>query len=110
MFIRSCGHRDLVGNNFTCDVSWLTDNPCNLLAIGQYVNNGTCEFPANVLYQELNIASNFPLHYLKYIPNVNYSFKAYKSEVLHVRIVILVALRDIMQDEELLSSYFTVIH
>ena len=110
MFIRSCGHRDLVGNNFTCDMSWLTPTLSNLLAIGQYVNNGTHEFPANVTYQELDIPSRFSLLHLKYIPNVNYSFKTYKSEVLHIRLVVLVALRDVEQGEELFSSYFTVVH
>ena len=90
-------------------MSWLTSSMENLLAIGQYVNNGTREFPANVTYQELDIPSSFPLQYLKYIPNVNYSFKTYKSEVFHVRIVILIALRDIMQGEELFSSYFTIV-
>ena len=100
----------MVGNNFTCDMSWLTPSPYNLLAIGQYVNNGTREFPANVAYQELDIPSSFPLQYLHFIPNVNYSFKTYKSEELHVRVVVLVALRDIVQSEELFSSYFTVVH
>lgn len=74
------------------------------------MNNGTRDFPANVTYQELDIPSSFPLPYLKYIPNVNYSFKTYKSDVLHVRLVILVALRDIEQGGELFSSYFTVVH
>ncbi|XP_028413036.1 SET domain-containing protein 9-like [Dendronephthya gigantea] len=106
---RSCCQRDLVGEKFTCDMSWLTPNPHNLLAIGQYVNNATREFAANVSYQELNIPSSFPLQYLKYIPNVNYNFRTYKSEVIHVRIVVLVALRDIEQGEELFSSYFTVV-
>lgn len=90
-------------------MSWLTPNPHNLLAIGQYVNNGTREFAANVSYQEVNIPSSFPLPYLKYIPNVNYNFRTYKSEIIHVRIVVLVALRDIDQGEELFSSYFTVV-
>jgi hypothetical protein len=91
-------------------MSWLTPTLSNLLAIGQYVNNGTHEFPANVTYQELDIPSRFSLLHLKYIPNVNYSFKTYKSEVLHMRLVVLVALRDIEQGEELFSSYFTVVH
>ena len=91
-------------------MSWLTLTPYNLLAIGQYVNNATHEFPANVTYQELDIPSSFPLQYLKFIPNVNYGFKTYKCEALHVRLVVLVALRDIVQGEELFSSYFTVVH
>ena len=94
----------------TCDFSWLDSAPSNPLAIGQYVNNETKAFPANVVYHELDIPSSFPLKLLKYIPNASYSFRGYASEINHVRTVTLAALRDIEQGEELFSSYFTVVY
>ena len=106
----SCYHRDMIGQYFTCDMTWLTSSPSNHLALGQYVNNATGKFPANVTYQELDIPSNFPLVYMKYLPNANYGHKYFKDDVLHVRTVLLIAVRDIFEGEELFSSYFTVVH
>lgn len=99
-----------------CDQTWMTDNPANPLAVGQYVNNHTKDFPANVAYQEYDLPADFPLHLRRYIPNVHYIKMSDGSvDIMQVpddrtiRMVVLVSLRDIYEGEELFSSYFTLV-
>ncbi|XP_064617125.1 SET domain-containing protein 9-like [Liolophura sinensis] len=49
---RSCCQRDRIGLYPLGDLSWLTKFPVNPLAVGQYVNNQSTRFAANVAYQE----------------------------------------------------------
>ena len=108
----------MIGPYKSCDVSWLNnDNLINPLSIGQYINNATQEHPANVTYQELDIPVSFPLHLWQYIPNVNFNVPSYlsapdiedKDNLTLVRAVVLISLRDILEGEEVFSSYFTEI-
>jgi len=105
---KSCCSRDQVGLIRTGDTSWLTPWPVNPLNVGQYVNNGSNKH-ANVCYQEVDIDLNqFPLSLRKFVPNVNYASVAHDG-YRDLRLVLLVALRDICAGEELLSSYFTLV-
>ncbi|KAJ8338680.1 hypothetical protein SKAU_G00354660 [Synaphobranchus kaupii] len=103
---RSCSGRDRLGPFSLSDITWLTANPDNPLAVGQYVNNCSNEKAANVCYQEFDVPDKFPLELRQYLPNVNYRHDTYKP----LRCVVLVALRDINLGEELFSNYFTIIH
>ncbi|KAL3869853.1 hypothetical protein ACJMK2_042481 [Sinanodonta woodiana] len=58
----SCAQRDRMGPYMTCDISWLTPHPVNPLAVGQYVNNQSKKFAANVVYQEYDVPQDFPFH------------------------------------------------
>ena len=110
---RSSAKRDVIGSYSSCDTSWLSSTQLNPLAIGQYVNNETASLPANVIYQELDIPFCFPIHLQQFLPNVNFNPLIRASEIsgdeVMVRTVVLLALRDIQQGEELLSSYLTEI-
>lgn len=106
MVFRSCSSRDRLGPFMMSDSSWLTDSPLNPLAVGQYVNNCTNEWPANVSYQEYDVPDTFPVELRQYLPNVNYS----QDTVGPLRCVVLVSLRDITAGEELFSNYYTIVH
>ena len=105
---KSCSQRDKIGLYSTSDLSWMNINENMIcpLNVGQFINNKSKCWKANVQYQEYNISYDFPLELRQYIPNVNVSG-------LHcigfLRTVVLVALRDISAGEELFSDYFTVI-
>ncbi|XP_048379833.1 SET domain-containing protein 9 [Stegostoma tigrinum] len=103
---KSCCGRDRLGPYKTNDVTWLTEIPVNPLAVGQYVNNCSNEKAANVCYQEFDVPTTFPIELRQYIPNVNYGHNAERP----LRCVVLVALRDIEEGEELFSNYYTIIH
>ena len=90
------------------DTSWLTHWPVNPLNVGQFVNNENSSNPANVTYQEIDVPLDFPLHLRKFWANINFESSAVDGEK-YLRVVVLLALRDIHQGEELFSSYFTVI-
>lgn len=112
LIYKSCANRDKIGFYIGCDISWLSECRLNPLAVGQYVNNQSSQYPANVAYQEVNISDSFPVHLMQYIPNVH--FKGYDEERTSVscrslKMVVLVALRDIQYGEELFSNYFTVL-
>uniref|UniRef100_A0A8C6WIY8 SET domain containing 9 n=1 Tax=Neogobius melanostomus TaxID=47308 RepID=A0A8C6WIY8_9GOBI len=107
MVFRSCSGRDRLGPLLTSDTSWLTTNPLNPLAVGQYVNNCSNDKSANVCYQEYDVPSTFPLELRQYLPNVNYSLDTFQRPL---RCVILVSLREIAAGEELFSNYYTIIH
>ncbi|KAJ8287205.1 hypothetical protein GJAV_G00048880 [Gymnothorax javanicus] len=103
---RSCSGRDRLGPFRLSDITWLTTNPDNPLAVGQYVNNCSNEKAANVCYQEFDVPDKFPLELCQYLPNVQYRHDANKP----LRCVVLVALRDINSGEELFSNYYTIVH
>ncbi|KNC96033.1 uncharacterized protein SPPG_08628 [Spizellomyces punctatus DAOM BR117] len=93
-------HLDLIA-----DQTWMEGgNVANPYAIGQIINNATSQHPANVHYQELNIPPNFPLHLRKYISNIHYAaaWRPWDDDV--TRVVLLIANRDI-EDDELFSTY-----
>ncbi|XP_036894402.1 SET domain-containing protein 9 isoform X1 [Sturnira hondurensis] len=102
---RSCAGRDRLGPLQMSDSTWLTADVQNPLAVGQYVNNCSNERPANVCYQELDVPTAFPVELKQYLPNVAYGC----DQQSPLRCVVLVALRDIRQGEELLSNYYTVV-
>ena len=80
----------------------------NPLNVGQIVNNCNKEFPANVAYHELDVhVDNFDASLRPYLPNVNYGGNTVD---LKVRIVPLIATKDIHQNEELFSTYFTIVN
>ncbi|CAJ1071940.1 SET domain-containing protein 9 [Xyrichtys novacula] len=106
MIYKSCSGRDRVGPFTMSDTSWLTAAPQNPLAVGQYVNNCSNEWPANVCYQEYDVPDSFPFELRQYLPNVNYS----QDSQGPLRCVVLVSLRDIAVGEELFSNYYTIVH
>ncbi|XP_040911379.1 SET domain-containing protein 9 [Toxotes jaculatrix] len=106
MVFKSCSGRDRIGPFTMSDTSWLTATPQNPLAVGQYVNNCSNEWPANVCYQEYDVPDNFPIELYQYLPNVNYSRDTQRP----LRCVVLVSLRDITAGEELFSNYYTIVH
>lgn len=108
---RSSAKRDQIGPYFPCDTTWLTSDPQNPLAVGQYVNNRTKNKPANVAYQVLDIPLQSVAPKLwKHLPNVWYGSGNIAGENSFLRIVALVSVCKICEGEEVLSSYFTVVH
>ena len=105
---RSCVGRDQVGMCRVGDTSWLTHRPVNPLNVGQFVNNENSMHEANVRYQEIDVPMDFPIQLRKFWGNINFESSLTDGE-RHLRIVVLLALRDIYEGEELFSSYFTVI-
>ena len=80
--------------------------------MGQIVNNGTDSHRPNVTYHELDVPDTDVWAVLRcHLPNIPYE-QATRVEGLArgraVRIVPLVATRDIEQGEELFSSYFSI--
>ncbi|ODM89627.1 SET domain-containing protein 9 [Orchesella cincta] len=115
---KSCAARDKFRYDLPCcDESWLTSNPLNPLNIGQYVNNRSKSAVNNVVYQEsslriaLSISNSqrheLPVQFCKYLPNV-WSNPGNNHQPL--RLVPLVASTNIEEGDEILSSYFTVVH
>ncbi|XP_077203276.1 SET domain-containing protein 9 isoform X2 [Paroedura picta] len=102
---RSCSKRDQLGPLKTNDVSWIEAAVQNPLAVGQYVNNCSADKAANVCYQEFDIPGCFPIEFKQYLPNVSYSHEVQRP----LRVVVLVALRDIAPGEELFSNYYTIV-
>lgn len=105
MVYKSCSGRDRIGPFMMSDTSWLTASPQNPLAVGQYVNNCSNEWPANVCYQEYDVPNKFPIELRQYLPNINYCQDTQRP----LRCVVLVSLRDITAGEELFSNYFTIV-
>ncbi|KAL8203862.1 UNVERIFIED_CONTAM: SET domain-containing protein 9 [Gekko kuhli] len=87
------------------DVSWIVAAAQNPLAVGQYVNNCSADKAANVCYQEFDIPECFPIEFKQYLPNVSYSHEVRRP----LRVVVLVALKDIGPGEELFSNYYTIV-
>ncbi|XP_061746229.1 SET domain-containing protein 9 [Nerophis ophidion] len=105
MVYKSCSARDRMGPLVMSDTSWLTVSPENPLAVGQYVNNCSNEWPANVCYQEYDVPDTFPIEFRRYLPNVNYGPHSQRP----LRCVVLVSLRDITAGDELFSNYYTIV-
>lgn len=105
MFYKSCSEKHRLGPYMTCDTSWLKlSNLRNPLACGQIVNNGGSK-NANVCYCEIDIDLRcVPLRQRSFIPNV---LNSEPSSFL--RLVVLVATKDINMGEEILSSYFSIV-
>ncbi|XP_078531238.1 SET domain-containing protein 9 isoform X2 [Lissotriton helveticus] len=103
---RSCSRRDQLGPFKLSDVSWLTPFHQNPLDVGQYVNNCSNDREANVCYQEFDVPEAFPIELRQYIPNIKYSH----DDAGPLRCVVLIALRDIEEEEELFSNYYTIVH
>ncbi|KAJ7335947.1 hypothetical protein JRQ81_013888 [Phrynocephalus forsythii] len=103
---RSCSKRDQLGPLKTSDVFWLTSDIRNPLAVGQYVNNCSTNKAANVCYQEFDVPKCFPIEFMQYLPNANYSHEVQRP----LRCVVLVSLQNIGPGEELFSNYYTIIH
>jgi len=104
---KSCSQRDRIGFHSTSDMSWLNNDDKQLvcpLNIGQFVNNKSKHYCANVQYQELNIMHDFPLELRKFLPNVTANGL---YSVNYLRTIVLVALREISAGEEVFSNYFT---
>ncbi|XP_060765421.1 SET domain-containing protein 9 [Neoarius graeffei] len=106
LVFQSCSGRDRLGPFRLSDSSWFTPHPENPLAVGQYVNNCSNEKAANVCYQEFDVPEDFPIELRQYLPNVNYRPDIQRR----LRCVVLVSLREINQDEELFSNYYTIVH
>ncbi|XP_028930137.1 SET domain-containing protein 9 isoform X1 [Ornithorhynchus anatinus] len=102
---RSCSGRDQLGPFKMSDSTWLTSSVQNPLAVGQYVNNCSNDKAANVCYQEFDVPELFPIEFKRYLPNIAYSPEVQSP----VRCVVLVALREIRQGEELFSNYYTIV-
>uniref|UniRef100_G1QP45 SET domain containing 9 n=1 Tax=Nomascus leucogenys TaxID=61853 RepID=G1QP45_NOMLE len=101
----SCNGRDRLGPLKMSDSTWLTSEIHNPLAVGQYVNNCSNDRAANVCYQEFDVPAVFPIELKQYLPNIAYSYDKQSP----LRCVVLVALRDINQGEELFSNYYTIV-
>lgn len=102
---KSCVYRDKTGYVLPADLTWLQSDPVNPLSVGHYVNNHTVECPANVVYRECNLDLPVPDSLLQILPNVNF---AGNSSNGYLRLVLLIAIKDITAGEELFSSYFTL--
>ncbi|KDR10407.1 SET domain-containing protein 9-like isoform X2 [Zootermopsis nevadensis] len=107
MIYKSCVRRDSVWPHQAGDLTWLTEHSAMPLSIGQYVNNHSPGFPANVAYQELNVPLSrvLPEHRC-FLPNVWYSSSCQHD---HLRLVALVSTAHIEEGDELFSTYYTLI-
>ena len=83
--------------------------------LGQIVNNHKTGVKPNVVYQELDINIIHSeeeeehisyYHILPLLPNINYDFQFNQHRI---KLVPIVALREINENQELFSSYFTLI-
>ncbi|CAI4229019.1 unnamed protein product [Auanema sp. JU1783] len=101
MVHRSANLRDL--SPAISDQTWLLDRPLNYLTIGQYVNNAPQVHLHNVQYVDLDIRG-WSYVYRKWFP-----YSVYNASPKHtaLRIVLLVAIRDIHEGEELMSAYIS---
>ena len=73
--------------------------------LAKIVNNGSKGFPSNVAYHELNLGSGFDPVLKIFLPNVHWE----SVELRDLRIVLLLATRDIREGEELYSEYFSAV-
>jgi len=119
---KSCAARDKLDfDTPCCDTSWMTPFPINPLNVGQYMNNQSLSQKNNVIYQECRVTlateddnDNGQMHtrlhkdLFRFLPNV-WSDPVNCKWPLTLRLVPLIATRNISDGEELLSSYFTVI-
>lgn len=105
---KSCVGRDSFRSFQAADLTWLTETPVVPLNVGQYVNNHSPDFPANVIYHEINVPLEIlPAHQRCFLPNIWYR-SSYKHDYL--RLVALVSTTKIQQGEEVFSTYYTLVH
>lgn len=104
--------RERWGHIPICDVSWLDRRyrPVNPLSIGQIVNNGNSKlYPSNVMYHELNLQPEEIDPRLRiFLPNIHYEPNS-GSKPKQIRLVPLIATKDINLGDELYSSYFSTV-
>lgn len=125
---RSLLYRDSVPewDHVAADSTWMTSRPpraLNPLSIGQYVNNATIKSTEkdasvtrdpNVAYYEFDIQfpNEISFEQLRFLPYLHYDADA-KFSMLNgerpLKVVALVATRDIFQGDELFSTYFSVV-
>lgn len=104
---KSCEGRDRTSQQPSADLSWIESlDPAVCINVGQFVNNRSQSKPANVCYQEFDFPVDFDRRLQQFIPNVYY-----QGGNLHLgmRTVVLVTTRDLLEGEELFSTYYTVI-
>ena len=104
---KSIHGRDRFGMTPVCDISWLAnkEEPANPLNVGQIVNNAGDELRSNVTYHELDL-QDFDPKLAVFLPNNDYELAA---SLRTIRIVPLIATREIQVNEELLSSYYSLV-
>ncbi len=92
--------------------------PANPLNVGQVVNNASDCGASNVFYHELDLSggddAEFGPGFRCQLPNVPYESAAVQAAVNSpsrrvLRIVPLIATRDIAEGEELYSSYLSIV-
>ncbi|KAI9469320.1 hypothetical protein BDB00DRAFT_264733 [Zychaea mexicana] len=104
---RSIYHREnWPGAIQTSDITWITDELRNPLAIGQIVNNGTSTFHPNVQYHEIDLPPSFPTELRQYLPNIYWN--GLNTMTHYTRVVALMATKDI-KDTELFSTYMDTV-
>lgn len=114
----SCRSQGHLGFFESCDETWLHSNPpassltsCTQVtpsqfAIGQIVNHATRQSLANLAYIEIVLQDfQIPIYLRPYLPNVLYSFSS-SSVSTSMRVIVLVATRNIEEGEELFTIYF----
>ncbi|TRY79115.1 hypothetical protein TCAL_06596 [Tigriopus californicus] len=112
MVYKSLYGRERWGHTPICDVSWLDRRfrPVNPLNIGQIVNNGDQTlYPSNVMYHELNIHPEEVDPRLRiFLPNIHYESTC-GVRAKQIRLVPLIATKEINVGDELYSSYFSTV-
>ena len=73
--------------------------------LAKIVNNGSKGFPSNVAFHELNLGPGFDPGLKIFLPNVHWE----SVKLWDLRIVLLLATRDIPEGEELYSEYFSAV-
>ncbi|KAI7879555.1 uncharacterized protein EV154DRAFT_524483 [Mucor mucedo] len=92
------------------DWTWLnTDNLANPLAVGQFVNNATVDYKANVCYQEIDLPIDFPHALRRLIPNMYWDTFQNPLTTSPMRVVALVAMDDIEDGDELFATYMDIV-
>uniref|UniRef100_A0A5S6R3A1 SET domain-containing protein n=1 Tax=Trichuris muris TaxID=70415 RepID=A0A5S6R3A1_TRIMR len=104
LIYRSCTYRDRGQKWLENDLTWMTPLPVNPLAVGQYVTRGADD--CNVQFKELDLdLHGFPPDLRKFLPSVRYfRFNQCRSADDHIRLVVLIASRDIRAGERLLCG------
>jgi hypothetical protein len=95
-----------------CDVSWIdTSANVNPLNVGHIVNNAACSTEANVTYHEVDLRpKEFDPRLRLFLPNARYNtLEDGGEERMRLRLVPIIALRDVEAGEELFSSYFSMV-
>ncbi|GMT20618.1 hypothetical protein PFISCL1PPCAC_11915, partial [Pristionchus fissidentatus] len=104
---KSCAYRDF--GHLVCDLTWLDRDPINFLNMGQYVNDAR-DVKGNVQYVDLDVAY-WRLSTRRWLPYSTYRPAdggiAGVHDGIPLRVVALVATRNVEEGEELLSDYLS---